>query len=80
MTHPILFQRFINILKNLRGMRIKVGNSTYNKLAVQCLNEVLCFVSSSVLADSLELRNRHLLVAKNDILLHTLYYSINKLV
>ncbi len=79
MTHPILSQRFINILKNLRGMRITIGNSTYNKLAVQCLNEVLCFVSSSVLADSLELRNRHLLVAKNNILLHTLYYSINML-
>ena len=38
-------------------------NSTYNKLAVQRLNEALCFVSSSVLADSLELRNRQLLVA-----------------
>jgi hypothetical protein len=27
-------------------------NSSYNKLAVQWLNEALCFVSSSVLADS----------------------------
>jgi len=32
-------------------------NSTYNKLAVQWLNEALFFVSSSVLADSLVLRN-----------------------
>jgi hypothetical protein len=32
-------------------------NSTYKKLAVQWLNEALCFVSSSVLADSLALRN-----------------------
>jgi hypothetical protein len=32
-------------------------------LAVQWLNEALCFVSSSVLADSLVLRNRQLLVA-----------------
>jgi hypothetical protein len=32
-------------------------NSTYKKLAVQWLNEVLCFVSSVVLADSLVLRN-----------------------
>jgi hypothetical protein len=40
-------------------------NSTYKKLAVQWLNEVLCFVSSSVLADSFRLRNRQLLVAAN---------------
>jgi len=38
-------------------------NSTYNKLAVQWLNEALCFVSSFVGADSLVLRNRQLLVA-----------------
>ena len=40
-------------------------NSTYKKLAVQWLNEVLCFVSSSVVADSFRLRNRQLLVAAN---------------
>jgi hypothetical protein len=39
------------------------GNSTYKKLAVRWLNEALCFVSSSVLADSFRLRNRQLLVA-----------------
>jgi hypothetical protein len=39
------------------------ANSTYKKLAVQWLNEALCFVSSSVLADSFRLRNRQLLVA-----------------
>ena len=33
------------------------------KLAVLWLNEVLCFVSSFVVADSLVLRNRQLLVA-----------------
>jgi len=38
-------------------------NSTYKKLAVQWLNEVLCFVSSAVVADSFRLRNRQLLVA-----------------
>jgi hypothetical protein len=38
-------------------------NSTYKKLAVQWLNEALCFVSSSLLADSFRLRNRQLLVA-----------------
>ena len=42
---------------------IPAANSTYKKLAVQWLNEVLCFVSSSVLAGSFRLRNRHLLVA-----------------
>jgi len=41
----------------------RTANSTYKKLAVQWLNEALCFVSSSVLADSLALRNRQLLVA-----------------
>jgi len=40
-------------------------NSTYKKLAVQWLNEVFCFVSSSLVADSLVLRNRQLLVAAN---------------
>ena len=43
----------------------RTHNSTYKKLAVQCLIEALCFVSSSVLADSLVLRNRQLLVAAN---------------
>jgi hypothetical protein len=38
-------------------------NSTYKKLAVQWLNEALCFVSSSVVADSFEFRNRQLLVS-----------------
>jgi len=40
-------------------------NSTYNKLAVQWLNEALSFVSSFVVADSFVLRNRQLLVAAN---------------
>jgi len=43
--------------------RRTADNSTYKKLAVQWLNEVLCFVSSFVLADSFVLRNRQLLVA-----------------
>jgi hypothetical protein len=36
-------------------------NSGFKKLAVQWLNENLCFVSSSVVADSFVLRNRQLL-------------------
>jgi len=41
----------------------RTANSTYKKLAVQWLNEAMCFVSSFVVADSLVLRNRQLLVA-----------------
>ena len=41
----------------------RTANSSYKKLAVQWLNEHLCFVSSAVLADSFVLRNRQLLVA-----------------
>jgi hypothetical protein len=43
--------------------RTPAPNSTYKKLAVQWLNEALYFVSSSVVADSLVLRNRQLLLA-----------------
>jgi len=47
----------------LRPKRATSANSTYNKLAVQWFNKALCFVLSSVLADSFVLRNRQLLVA-----------------
>lgn len=40
-------------------------NRRLAKKRVQCLNEVLCFVSSSVLADSLVLRNPLLRQAPN---------------
>jgi len=45
--------------------RSPAANSTYKKLAVQWLNEALFFVSSFVMADSLVLRNRQLLLAAN---------------
>jgi hypothetical protein len=55
-----------NVLMNSIGDRKeRTANSTYKKLAVQWLNEALCFVSSFVVADSLVLRNRQLLVAAN---------------
>jgi len=38
-------------------------NSTYPKVAVQWLNQALCFYQSSCLVDSEVLRNRHLRVA-----------------
>ena len=41
----------------------QASNSTYNILSVQWLTEALCFVSSSVVADSFRLQNRQLLVA-----------------
>jgi hypothetical protein len=50
-------------LTNSERTEARTANSTYKKLAVQWLNEALCFVSSSVLADSFRLRNRQLLVA-----------------
>lgn len=40
-------------------------NRRLAKKRVQCLNEALCFVSSSVLADSLVLRNPLLRQAPN---------------
>jgi len=43
--------------------KARTANSTYKKLAVQWLNEALCFISSFVVADSFVLRNRQLLVA-----------------
>jgi len=49
----------------LRADRRAADNSTYKKLAVQWLNEALYFVSSFVVAESLVLRNRQLLVAAN---------------
>jgi hypothetical protein len=41
------------------------GNSTYPKVAVQWLNQALCFYQSFFLVDSEALRNRHLRVAAN---------------
>jgi hypothetical protein len=38
-------------------------NSTYPKVAAQWLNDILCFVSSAVVAENFRLRNRHLRVA-----------------
>lgn len=37
--------------------KARLHNRRLAKKRVQCLNEALCFVSSSVLADSLVLRN-----------------------
>jgi len=38
-------------------------NSTYQKVAVKCLNQAFGFYQSLCLVDSLVLRNRHLRVA-----------------
>ena len=54
-----LFQRPLTETTNHKPAH----NNTYKKLAVQWLNETLCFVASSVVADSFVLRNRQLLVA-----------------
>ncbi len=43
----------------------RTHNSGFKKLAVQCLNEHLCFASSAVLSDSFVLRNPQLLKPTN---------------
>jgi hypothetical protein len=43
--------------------RNTTANSTYPKVAVQWLNQALCFHQSLCLVDSEVLRNRHLRVA-----------------
>jgi len=48
---------------DLSKNKMPACNSSYKKLAVQWLNEALCFVSISVVADSLVLQKRQLLVA-----------------
>jgi hypothetical protein len=61
-------------------MGIKTNaNSTYPKVAVQWLNQVLCFYQNSCLVDSEVLRNRHLRVAaKRSILpLHSLIFIVD---
>ena len=47
----------------MKSERNTSANSTYKKLAVQWLNEAICFVSSIVVADSFVLQNRQLRVA-----------------
>jgi hypothetical protein len=44
---------------------IRTPNSTYPKVAVQWLNQALCFYQSLCLVESEVLRNRHLRVAAN---------------
>ncbi|MFN3639709.1 MAG: hypothetical protein ACK4UK_02220 [Flavobacterium sp.] len=51
--------------RQLPEMRITTANSTYPKVAVQWLNQALCFYQSLCLVDSEVLRNRHLRVAAN---------------
>jgi hypothetical protein len=47
----------------LVGKRKAANNSTYPKVAVQWLNQALCYYQSLCLVDSEVLRNRHLRVA-----------------
>jgi len=71
-------QRQCNIYTtDLLTRRKAADNSTYKKLAVQWLIEALCFVSSFVVADSLVLRNRQLLVAAKRQAVKKLHFSIS---
>jgi hypothetical protein len=47
----------------LDELKITVANSPYPKVAVQWLNQTLCFYQSLCLVDSEVLRNSHLRVA-----------------
>lgn len=47
----------------INDKRKAAHNSTYPKVAVQWLNQALCFYQSFYLVDSEVLRNRHLRVA-----------------
>jgi hypothetical protein len=64
-THDTTMKQKLNTDNGLQGRWTNTTgyNSTYKKLAVQWLNEALCFVSSLVVVDSFRLRNRQLLVA-----------------
>jgi len=59
------------------GERITAANRRLAKKRVQCLNEVLCFVSSLVLADSLVLRNPLLRQAPNRFILFKIQIRFN---
>ena len=50
-------------MKRLTEIESRPHNSTYPKVAVQWLNQALCFYQSLCLVDSEVLRNRHLRVA-----------------
>jgi len=55
-------------MENINRNKAHTPNSTYKKLAVQWLNEALCpavYMRDFVVADSLVLRNRQLLLAAN---------------
>ena len=46
-----------------RKTKMPAGNTTYPKVAIQWLNQALCFYQSFCLVDSEVFRNRHLRVA-----------------
>jgi len=63
----MLLNKLCSNLKLYRfvGREERTANSTYPKVAVQWLNQALCFYQSFCLVDSEVLRNRHLRVAAN---------------
>jgi hypothetical protein len=60
-------QTLSNKFKQMNDLDIKArtDNSSYPKVAVQWLNQALCYYQSLCLVESEELRNRHLRVAAN---------------
>ena len=63
-VHVLLFSKS-DEEQNERNKMKTVPNSTYPKVAVQWLNQALCFYQSLCWVDSEVLRNRHLRVAAN---------------
>jgi len=58
-------------------IRKAAHNSTYPKVAVQWLNQALCFYQSLCLVDSEVLQNRHLRVAANRYISLLVFTSIS---
>jgi hypothetical protein len=61
MKTQVSFQNIESVIRVQKNQRN--ANSTYTQVAVQWLNQVLCFYQSLCFADSESLRNRHLRVA-----------------
>jgi len=57
--------------------KARTANSSYQKVAVQWLNQALCFYQSFCLVDSEVLRNRHLRVAAKRQVVKKLGFMLN---
>lgn len=56
-------KRKMKLTIDRQNAKQRTAYNTYKKLAIQWLNQALCFISSSLVVDSFVLRKRQLLVA-----------------